>query len=95
MKIPNEAALLEYLSATTQAQAIRNVYKYTDCGAWMRFTQMGVDLGSIVEGSHAEIGPYSLTYPFTSDDWESAMAQIESEAETAWCDANDNTGELA
>lgn len=32
----------------------RAVYKGTDCGAWVRFDERGIVVGSIVEGSDAE-----------------------------------------
>ena len=32
----------------------RAVYKGTDCGAWVRFDEQGIMVGSIVEGSDAE-----------------------------------------
>jgi hypothetical protein len=30
------------------------VFKYTDCGAWIKFDAQGIMLGTIVEGSDAE-----------------------------------------
>jgi hypothetical protein len=32
----------------------RAVYKFTDCGAWCRFDEQGIMVGTIVEGSDAE-----------------------------------------
>jgi hypothetical protein len=32
----------------------RAVYKGTDCGAWVRFDEKGIMVGTIVEGSDAE-----------------------------------------
>lgn len=32
----------------------RAIYKGTDCGAWVRFDEQGVMVGTIVEGSDAE-----------------------------------------
>lgn len=32
----------------------RAIYKYTSCGAWVRFDEKGIIVGTIVEGSDAE-----------------------------------------
>jgi len=41
----------------------------------------GIRIGSIVEGSDVNIGPYELMFPFFSDDLEDIISQIEIEAE--------------
>ena len=70
----------------------RRVYKDTECGAWIRphmdTTRPRVDLGSIVEGSDAEVGPYSLEFPFSVDEWDETIAMIEAEAEQYWNEAH-------
>jgi hypothetical protein len=81
--------VLVYLSAETEDQAKRNMYKYTDCGAWIEFDPAGVRIGSIVEGSDAECGTHTLTYPFTAEAYEAAMAEIEAQADELWRAAND------
>lgn len=47
----------------------RAVYKNTDCGAWIRFDEQGIKVGTIVEGSDAEYSErIDLTDCDTTDD---------------------------
>lgn len=48
----------------------------------------GVRLGSIVEGSDAEVAPVLLRFPFTLDQWEAAIEAIEDEADRLWREEN-------
>lgn len=46
---------IEYKDIKEAEQRIdRAVYKGTDCGAWVKFDEQGIVVGSIVEGSDAE-----------------------------------------
>lgn len=93
--IRNTEDLAEYLSVTVgkykdklkEAIASR-VYKNTDCGAWVKFTETGIILGSIVEGSEAEVDTDELTFPFTSEDYEKTIEHIECEVDILWREAN-------
>jgi len=44
----------------------------------------GIGIGSIVEGSEVELGPAVLTFPFTSQALEEAVAAIDREADFYW-----------
>ena len=45
---------------------------------------VGIRIGSIVEGSDAEVGPYSLTFPFTSDELDEVVRGVNEEASFYW-----------
>lgn len=72
----------------TEEMIKRNVYNYTDCGAWIAIDEGGIRLGSIVEGSDVEIEADYLAYPFTEAQYRQAEAWVEAEAEAAWNEAN-------
>ncbi|MCU0613257.1 MAG: hypothetical protein MUE60_15915 [Candidatus Eisenbacteria bacterium] len=83
--------VLDWLGADSEESAARAIYKATECGAWIRFEDDGIALGSIVEGSDAEVGPYHLKY---ADDFEPAevdnlLDDINAEADVLWHEAND------
>jgi len=88
--IHNEQEFLEHVSATTREQAERNIYKYNDCGPWIKWHDNGVELGSIVEGSDVDITTTPLTYPFTEDDYDQTMQYVNDEASMEWDIANLN-----
>lgn len=46
-------------------------------------------LGSIVEGSDACCVPVELWFPFTGEDLDNAISEIEAEAEWLWLEANE------
>ena len=48
----------------------------------------GLVLGSIVEGSDAEVTPERLAFPFTDKDFDQAIKNIEFEADMLWKEAN-------
>jgi hypothetical protein len=91
--INNQRAVLDMLSAKDEAQARRHVYKYTDCGAWIKFEPNGVMLGSIVEGCYFGCCAYRLAYPFTEDDFDARIKAIEKEADALWKWANEQNCE--
>jgi len=47
----------------------------------------GVAIGSIVEGSDAEVPARELYYPFSSERLEAVIQAVEEEADALWCDA--------
>jgi len=53
-------------------------------------TVVGVEIGSIVEGSDVEIDPEYLAFPFTDRDFDAAVQRINNEASFYW--ERDNTG---
>jgi hypothetical protein len=66
----------------------KRVYKGTDCGAWITVKGATVTLGSIVEGSHYDVNPRALAWPFTKEDFWNALEEIEQEAQTIWDDTH-------
>ena len=85
--INSELDVLDFYHADTREQAERNAYKYSDCGYWLKFLPNGIHLGSIVEGSDAEIYTTPLLYPFTEEDLNNTINYIESEAAEAFKDS--------
>lgn len=76
----------------------RQVYKATDCGAFIVFPVDGplrVEIGSIVEGTSAEVGPYEIGYMLHADDssfierFRGTIEQVEDEANEIWHQVND------
>lgn len=49
---------------------------------------IGIKIGSIVEGSDAEIGPETLFFPFTSERLDNVVQEINDEASYEWELAN-------
>ena len=72
----------------------RQVYKATECGAWLMFTDAGILLGSIVEGSDVDCNNVHLNYPFTAEAYREAIKSIEEEADLLWNEANRSDGSL-
>lgn len=73
------------------------IYKGTDCGAWIKFDENGIMVGSIVEGSDAEFseridvsGTGDVDDPFQliSDRVFAALERINKAACEAWDEAN-------
>lgn len=52
---------------------------------------IGIEIGSIVEGSDVEVGPYFLRFPFTEEQFEEAVKSVDDEAHFYW--GRDNTDE--
>lgn len=73
----------------------RAVYKSTSCGAWAKvlyegegFRAIGVEIGSIVEKSEAEVGPKEILFPFTLGQWRDLVKEVEDEANRIWIECN-------
>ena len=99
MRINSKADLARYLGTRTSEESdiAHSVYHYTGCGAWFHWVKLnrrvvGVDLGTIVEGSDAEVHTTPLMFPFTSTDWERTIEYVEAEAEALWNEANEYEG---
>ena len=82
MIISNIIDLCTYLG-TTPKDIERDVYKYTDCGAWIKWDETTVTVETIVEGSDAEF-QRELVFPFDSEEYNVAIAEIEQLAEDAF-----------
>lgn len=70
--------LLTYFGANSVEQLERQVYKANDCGPWLNVSndQKTVNVGTIVEGSPAEIA-LKLRFPFTLAQWNKAFNTLE------------------
>lgn len=88
MLIANLDELCEYRGAKDSWELEHDLYKYTDCGAWITLTNDTVSVGSIVEGSDAEFSK-DFNYPFDSDDFDNWIDELERLTDEAWREAND------
>lgn len=66
----------------------RDLYKYTDCGAWITYSTYSVTIGSIVEGSDAEFAK-AFEFPFSSDLFDEWLDELEMLTDEAWREANE------
>ena len=87
--IKNKQDVLDYFEAEDESMLEKYVYKYTDCGAWVKLTDGSVQFGSIVEGSDVSIDTDPLVFPFPESQIEETIQYIEAEAELEWKIAND------
>jgi len=87
-QIRNINDLAEYLN-TTPEHLEHDVYKYTDCGAWIKWDDDSVTVGSIVEGSDAEFDN-TLTFPFNASEYNEWIDELEQLCDEAWHEANDD-----
>lgn len=67
-----------------EANLSKAVYKATACGAWVKLKDDGVEIGSIVEGSDAEVGPFFLKFPFSLQEWRDTISEVEDIADFEW-----------
>lgn len=88
MLIHHDRDFLDALGASTREEARKAIYKVTECGAWLAFTDDSVRVGSIVEGSSAEVSARPLRYPFAMADFWSALEEVNAEACALWDEAN-------
>lgn len=91
MEIRSIDDLAEYLN-TTPKHLEHDVYKYTDCGAWIKWDDASVTVGSIVEGSDAEFDR-SFSFPFMASDYDAWIEELEQLTDEAWHEANDEPEE--
>lgn len=74
----------------------RAAYKDFPCGPWLKtgMDQLNggfyAEVGSIVEGSDAEVGPYRLQMPFLMSDLHRLLEQVNTEACALWKEANED-----
>ena len=72
----------------TFAELKKNIYKYTDCGAWIEESPTEISLGSIVEGCDYGTDTFILPFPFSKDQFDLALDMVESQAEEIWRDTH-------
>ena len=63
-------------------------FKHTDCGAWIKWDDTSVTIGSIVEGSNAEFEE-TFYFPVDSDELDRWVEELERLCDEAWHEAND------
>ena len=73
---------------TSVSSLKRDVYKYTDCGAWIDWTDESMTIGSIVEGSDAEFA-MTFKFPVYLDEVDEWFEELEQLTDEAWHEAND------
>ena len=63
----------------------RDVYKYTQCGCCYRATKEYIAVNGYAEGSgDAECPEHILYFPFTLEDWETALTEADEEGVALW-----------
>ena len=89
-------------SAAPESEIARCVYRDTDCGAWVRFDEDGILVGSIVEGSDAEFSERVHVDDLMELDeadgavllvqrWDAALDVIEGLVAEAWAEMQEET----
>lgn len=73
---------------TTTNRLEHDVYKYTDCGAWIKWDKEKVLIGAIVEGSDAEFTCDPLYFPFETKNLDDQLEWLENVTNDAWNYAN-------
>lgn len=91
MVINNIHDLAKHFGSTDKSLE-RDIYKYTDCGAWITHSTDSVTVGSIVEGSNAEFAK-AFSFPFSSDLFDEWLDELETLTDEAWHEANDDRDE--
>ena len=90
--IENVEGVLSYFGHGKSSDLSRVFYKHTECGAWVKVEYRDakgfLTIGSIVEGSDAEVVPRTLEFPFSAQDLARAIADVEMDAEDLWEEAN-------
>lgn len=84
----------EYLGTTTD-RLEHDIYKYTECGAWINWDEKEIRIGSIVEGSDAEFSCAPLVFPFDSAEYDKAIDWLESETDFEWHRVNPTIEDIA
>ncbi len=92
----NEKQFLSFLGtdetwpiSEQRQEAERIIYKGTECGAWIKFDNGSILVGSIVEGADIGTATYRLAYPFTQADYAARIDAVEKEADALWKWANE------
>lgn len=85
--IANAADLLELFDVDSFGELDRAIYEQTECGAWIRSDESSVTIGTMVEGSDAEVTT-ALAYPFVDEALFDALMWLEDVADKLWVEAN-------
>ena len=72
---------------TTVDRLEHDMYKFTDCGAWISWNDKSVTIGSIVEGSDAEFAK-EFEFPVKANDLDEWLEELEELTDEAWREAN-------
>jgi hypothetical protein len=85
-KVNNIAEFLKKrgLGETNMNLVKRNVYKYTNCGAFINWNDESIIINSIVEGVNSGTENYTLTFPFEINEFWNALGKVKKEAERIW-----------
>lgn len=88
-------ALADFYGCESTEESIKEaVYDNTECGAFVAFyTDRTVGVGSIIEGSDAEVSPITIAYTDDGtfiDQFKEAVQEVESQAHQLWLEANDD-----
>ena len=78
---------------TSVSSLKHDIYKYTDCGAWIDWNDESMTIGSIVEGSDAEFSK-TFKFPVSMDEVDEWYEELEQLTEEAWHEANDGDEEV-
>ena len=87
MKIGNIEDYVKYIG-TDVSQLERDVYKYTACGAWIKWSDNDMTIGSIVEGSDAEFSR-TFTFPATTEEIDAWLDELDELTDETWTQANE------
>ena len=81
--------ILDFFDAETEMEARSNIYRFTECGAFLEFEDNGIVIGSIVEGSESGTETFKFEYgKFTEKELQEAIQEIEKQASLIWDWAN-------
>lgn len=92
MTIRNIEDFAKFFGSESVDQLDHDVYKYTDCGAWIYWDEKSFTIGSIVEGSDAEFDE-TFEYPVESETVDAWLEELERLTDEAWHEANDEEEE--
>ena len=93
MKINNINDFCKYFGSDSPRRLEHDIYKYTDCGAWIKWDDKSVTIGSIVEGSDAEFDK-KFSFPVESKDIDDWLDELNELTDEAWHEANDDDLEV-
>ncbi|MFA5508680.1 MAG: hypothetical protein WC423_24865 [Vulcanimicrobiota bacterium] len=66
------------------AMVSKTIYKETSCGAWVSCSAKGIHLGSIVEGSDAEVTASVLPWGCEAKEFWDTLQWVEDEVDRIW-----------
>jgi hypothetical protein len=81
-------AFLILKNGELEAISSDNLNEYQDTTEWAVRHLIGIRHGTIVEGSDATFVADDLIFPFSEEERENRLSYLESEAESAWIEAN-------